>query len=60
MHKQTEKKDLLKICEVDTHLHQGSVFGTYKPNKEKAKQNSVFRGAQAWNSLMEKDRNRVF
>ena len=60
MHKQQDKKELLKDKKVNTRLHQGNVFNTYKPNNEKAKQNSLYRGAMAWNSLLSENRNKEF
>ena len=60
MHKQQYKKELLKDKKVNTRLHQGPVFNTYKPNNEKAKQNSIYRGAMAWNSLSSENRNKEF
>ena len=60
MHKQSHKNDLLKQCNVRTRLHTAPVFKTYKPNNEKARQNVLYRGANAWNSLPSLDRNLNF
>ena len=57
MHKQSHKKDLLKKAKLRTRLHNAPVFMTYKPNNEKARQNVLYRGANAWNSLSSADRN---
>ena len=51
MHKQTKNKDLIKKTTVRTRLHQAPVFKTYKPNEEKARQNTLYRGACLWNDL---------
>ena len=47
MHKQQYNNELLKTKRANTRLHQGSVFNSYKPNNEKGKQNSLYRGAMA-------------
>ena len=60
MHKQSSKKDFLKIIKMKIRLHQGPVFNVYKPNYENAKQNSFYRGAIAWNDLTAENRNREF
>ena len=59
---QLSNKKLLKISKVNTCLHQGPVSNSYKPNNEKAKQKSFYRGAMAWNTLTHTadDRNREF
>ena len=57
MHKQSHKKELLKKRKIRTRLHDAPVFMTYKPNNEKARQNVLYRGANAWNLLTSSDRN---
>ena len=60
MHKQSHKIELLKKANVRTRLHTAPVFSMYKPNKEKARQNVLYRGANIWNSLPSGDRNSNF
>ena len=60
MQKQLSNKNLSKTINVNTRLHQGPVFNSNKPNNEKAKQNSFYRGAMAWNNLTAGDRKRDF
>ena len=60
MHKQQQKKELIKVKRVNTRLHQGTVFNTYKPNNEKVKLNSLYRGAMVWNGLSSEHRNQEF
>ena len=60
MHKQTEKKNLLKKTQKRTRLHQAPVFKICKPNNEKVKQNVIYRGAMIWNTLPATDRNLPF
>ena len=60
MHKQCSKTELLKQTNVRTRLHKAPVFKTYKPNNEKARQNILYRGANAWNKLPSIDRNSDF
>ena len=50
MHKQTVNKTLIKTTNVNTRLHEGPVFDTYKPNNEKSKANVLYRGAIEWNA----------
>ena len=57
MHKQTGNQTILKRKKVNTRLHSGPVFNTYKPNNEKAKANIFYHGAMAWNALDAKYRN---
>ena len=57
MHKQSQKTELLKKRRARTRLHTAPVFMTYKPNHEKARQNVLYRGANAWNVLPSSDRN---
>ena len=51
MHKQSNNQTLVKKRKVDTRLHDGPVFNTYKPNNEKSKANVFYRGAIAWNAI---------
>ena len=60
MHKQTHKTELLVRTNVRTRLHTAPVFLTYKPNNEKARQNVLYRGANAWNLLPSSVKNRDF
>ena len=60
MHKQTGNLSLLKTKKANTRLHSAPVFNTYKPNNEKAKANTLYRGAIAWNALDAKYRNMNF
>ena len=60
MHKQLYNNELLITSIYNTRLHQAPVFRLYKPNNEKAKQNIMYRGALAWNSLSAVNRNRQF
>ena len=60
MQKQQTKKELLKKHTINTRLHQGPVFASYKPNNEKAKQNILYRGALSWNELAAEKRNMDF
>ena len=45
MHQQLHRLELLKSSRVNTRLHQGPVFKSYKPNNEKAKHNVLYRSA---------------
>ena len=60
MHKQSHKREPLKKREIRTRLHDAPVFMTYKPNNEKARQNVLYREANAWNLLTSSDRNLNF
>ena len=60
MHKQCNKVELLKKTKFRTRLHKAPVFKTYKPNNEKARQNIIYRGANAWNILPSYVRNYDF
>ena len=51
MHKQTGNQTLIKIRNVNTRLHEGPVFNTYKPNNEKSKANVLYHGAIEWNAI---------
>ena len=57
MHKQSHKTELLKKIKARTRLHDAPVFMTYKPSNEKARQNVLYRGANAWNLLSSSERN---
>ena len=57
MHKQSHNTELLKKTGIKTRLHDALVFKTYKPSNEKARQNVLYRGANAWNLLSSSDRN---
>ena len=60
MHKQTGNLSILKTKKVNTRLYSAPVFNTYKLNNEKAKANTLYRGAIAWNALDAKYRNMNF
>ena len=60
MHKQCNKVELLKKTKFRTRLHKAPVFKTYKPNNEKARQNIIYRSANAWNILPSYVRNYDF
>ena len=60
MHKQKNKRNLLKKSRARTRLHTAPVFNTYKPNHEKARQNILYRGANVWNVLPTLERNSDF
>ena len=51
MHKQSTNIELLKPCNINTRLHNASVFWQYKPSNEKARLNVLYRGALLWNGL---------
>ena len=51
MHKQKYIENMLKKSTVNTRLHMAPVFWYYKPNNEKARLNSVYKGAIEWNSM---------
>ena len=60
MHRQKDCEKLLKTTNISTGLHKAPVFGTYKPNNEKARLNVFYRGAIAWNDLPAYERNMNF
>ena len=57
MSREKGNNDLLKKHQIETRLHTAPVFATYKPNNEKAKLNTLYRGAIKWNNLPAHDRN---
>ena len=60
MHKLTDNQTLIRPKKVNTRLHDGPVFNTYKPNNEKSKSSVLYRGAFHWNTLDAKVRNYNF
>ena len=60
MHKLKDCDMLLKKPNIVTRLHQAPVFGYYKPNNERVRQNVFYRGGLAWNSLQANERNLAF
>ena len=60
MHRQKDCEKLLKTTNIFTRLHKAPVFGTYKPNNEKARLNVLYRGAIAWNNLPAYERKMNF
>ena len=60
MHRFKECDKLLKRPTIQTRLHQAPVFWYYKPNNERARLNTFYRGAIAWNQLPAKERNMEF
>ena len=60
MHKQSSKKNLLKIIPRRTRLHMAPVFYQYKPVNEKTRLNVLYRGAILWNNLPADKRNMEF
>ena len=51
MHKQPGNEELLKMSNIKTRLHQAPVFKLCKPNNEKVRQNTIYRGALVWNKF---------
>ena len=51
MYKQKHNVTIVNLRNVNTRSHDALLFTTLKPNSEKYKNNVMYKGALAWNSL---------